>query len=74
MKKAIEILCKGNYKTHGKEIDNAIEYLNGISHECFEKNYDFYEIWNDEDTEYIGFGIGDDVYYFSDDIKEVVNY
>ncbi len=74
MKKTIEILCKGNYETHGyKEIHKAIEYLESISHECFEKGYDFYEIWNDENTEYIGFGIGDGAYYFSDDIKEMVN-
>ena len=72
MEKALEILWKGNYEIHGgKEIHKAAEYLESIEHECIDNGMEFYEIWNDENTEYIGFGIEDDVYYFSNDIKEM---
>lgn len=31
---------------------------------CYENNIEMYEVWNDDDTDIIGFGIEDTVYYY----------
>lgn len=33
---------------------------------CYENNIFASEIWNDDDTEIIGFAIEDDIYYYSE--------
>ncbi len=72
MKEVIEILCgKSN---HYKEIaTKGCELTDFIQEKCEEANLAYYEVWNDESTERIGFGIEDEIYRFNEDARYYLN-
>lgn len=72
MKEVIEILC--GKSDHYKEIARkGCELTDFIQKKCEKANLAYYEIWNNEDTERIGFGIEDDIYYFNEDAIYYLN-
>lgn len=40
-------------------------HIDALFHYGYQHGINMYEIWNDDNTEMIGFGIEDDVYYFN---------